>query len=110
MTKLTRVVAWRDGEYSENKVNLETSTVDREYGMNSRFCYYRESDERTVFAGLEGVKDDLITRVFVKLVDNDAVDLSLADWLSQWTSWPEFMKDEEEQEEQEQDEEEEEEE
>jgi hypothetical protein len=83
--------------YSDNDLlsvkefELFKSTVARNCGCEMTFCYYQEVDQQTVFTGLQSV--DRRIKVFVKLIDNEPVDLSITEWLEQWNRFPEWIPD-----------------
>jgi hypothetical protein len=88
---MVQVVQLVGDTYSVKSVDLQNSTLDLIYDMRMCFCYYRELDARTVYTGLAPSVGCDNLKVFVKLVNNEPVDLSLEDWLEQWSRFPEFI-------------------
>ena len=86
---MTTVVCLIDGKYQEKVLDLEKSTIELEFKRDMWFCYYRETNEYDVYAGLR--TDDSAIQVFIKLHDGEPVDLLIPQWLMQLEAFPEFM-------------------
>lgn len=88
---MIQVVECKDELYTTRRLDLERSTLDRAYGLTMTFCYYQETDCRTVFAGMKPKTENVNLKIFIKLVDNEPVDLSVEEWMVQWSSFPELI-------------------
>lgn len=86
------VVFKTDYGVSEKHLDLTTSTIERYVGRNMTFCYYQEIDETTTFAGLKTTTEPIVYS-FCKLVNEEPVDLTVEDWLKQWSKKPELIPD-----------------
>lgn len=90
---MTKVVECNDGIFHEVVVDLQHSTIEHAYNSRATFCYYKEMDALTTFAGL---KFPLIPhlKIFVKLSDSEPVDLAIQELLEILSLFPEFIPDE----------------
>lgn len=69
-------------DWKQIQVDLHKHTLDEKLGNKLTFCYYAETNDTTVFAGMKNIEGSKY--VFVKLVHNEPVNLGLAEWVSQW--------------------------
>jgi DNA-directed RNA polymerase subunit N (RpoN/RPB10) len=86
---MIRVVRCEDGKTSQQVFDLLHSTVEKLCGTRMFFCYYQEVNDTTVYSGM--TSEDQNIKVFIKLVDDEPVDLTIEDWQKQWSRFPEFI-------------------
>jgi hypothetical protein len=89
---MIRVVYYKNEEISSKQFDLYKSTIERICGVKMTFCYYSEINETTVYSGMRSLDSSI--KVFVKLVDDEPVDLTVEDWNEQWNRFPQLIPDE----------------
>ena len=86
---LSRVVYSENDQLDSRVFDLQRSTISQICKQEMTFCYYQEVDQETVYTGLQSM--DGAVKVFVKLVNNEPVDLSIDEWNEQWARFPELI-------------------
>ena len=86
---MIRVVFSEGDTLSSREIDLQHSTISQTCQQEMTFCYYQEVDQVTVYTGMQSM--DGAVKVFVKLVENEPVDLTMDDWNQQWLRFPELI-------------------
>ena len=89
---MIRVVHSENNLLTSRVFDLQNSTISQICQQNMTFCYYQEVDEFTVYAGMKSLSGAV--KVFVKLVEDEPVDLTIEDWTKQWMRFPELIPNE----------------
>ena len=75
-------------------VILETVSLEQHFQTKLTFSYYRELDHQTVLTAMKPVDPtQQVFHVFVKLVDNEPVDLTADEVIGSLLEHPEFIPD-----------------